>query len=91
MERLAFVGDDKIQYDNGKLPLVLEKEFVEVQKILSEGGDLSTLKCEEARRELVQFKYITQTKYVLFMRANELLERLNLEEAFFAVIPKGDS
>ena len=91
LERLAFVGDDRIQYDNGVLPAVLEREFLEVQKILSEGGDLSTLKCEEARKELVQFKYITQSKYVLFMRANELLEKLNLEEAFFAVIPKGDS
>ena len=88
LERLAFVGDDRIQYDNGVLPAVLEREFLEVQKILSEGGDLSTLKCEEARRELVQFKYITQSKYVLFMRANELLEKLNLEEAFFCCDPK---
>lgn len=90
LERLAFVGDDKIQYDNGVLPAVLEREFLEVQKLLSVGADLSTLPCEEARRVLVQFSYITQTKYVLFMRANQLLERLSLTEAFFAIIPKGD-
>lgn len=91
LERLAFVGHDKIEYDNGRLPAVLEKEFLEVQKMLSDGTDLHTLKCEEARRELVHFRYMTQTKVVLFDRANQLLERLNLDEAFFAVIPKGDS
>lgn len=91
LERLASSGLEEIQYDNGKLPEVLEREFLEVQKILLEGGDLSTLEVSSDRQFLVQLRYITQTKYVVFQRVNELIDRLDLEEAFFAVHPKGNA